>query len=615
MLSRNPSDLLAEIRAAEDLRKRVLANTTTLIKRYVGNWYRSDSRSRPRPENMLFAFVATMVPQIVFDNPQVKVKAKRSQSHADIAKFMQMGLNGWVEDVELRSELEALAYDMLFAYGVAKVGLEERPDHDGGHANGVMGAFNMEALMPFLVRLSPANFFLDSQCTRVQNARLQGHMFQRDLEDLQQDERFDQAIVGRLTADDEKAIGKTASERAFPSGGATSEALQQRGRVTLYELYFPETREIGTLSLMHDGTGEWIRPLQKYYGPDEGPYVFFGVYCVPDQPYPLSPIAAMAEQDAELNAHAAAAAKEAATGKNLVLVDANHPEAAQAIREAPTNGVLTIKGMNGSNIVPVAVGGTTEQRIAYLNLLLQRTDRVAGQSEAARGKAQGVTATEASLANSNSDVRDEFVHMKFAESVAAGLYRVGWYFWNDPAVVSVVSMEDPATGMEIEGVFLGGQQGGGDEGSDWGQFNLQIDPLSMRRIDPMQQQQQASQALELALMILPVIPSIPYANWSAILDLAGDAANLPDFARLILNGQGMAMLQAAQMGMPVAPMPMGMGAEPGGGMVPGAMQPAGGRRSAGPGQGPSGATGMSKGAGAGPGGSSSFASPGSTRAA
>jgi hypothetical protein len=60
-----------------------------------------------------------------------------------------------------------------------------------------------------------------------------------------------------------------------------------------------------------------------------------------------------------------------------------------------------VKGLNGQNIVPVALGGTTEQRLAYLNLLLQRTDRNSGQSEAARGKAQGVTATEATLANTS----------------------------------------------------------------------------------------------------------------------------------------------------------------------------------------------------------------------
>jgi hypothetical protein len=44
----------------------------------------------------------------------------------------------------------------------------------------------------------------------------------------------------------------------------------------------------------------------------------------------------MAEQDQELNAHATAGAKEAATAKNLVLVSADQPEAAAEIQKAET---------------------------------------------------------------------------------------------------------------------------------------------------------------------------------------------------------------------------------------------------------------------------------------
>ena len=249
-------------------------------------------------------------------------------------------------------------------------------------------------------------------------------MFQRDLTDLQGDDRYDQTIVQRLSADDEHAQGTASQERAFSDRRARD---QNRGRVTLYEVYIPELRQIGTLNLNADGSSGWIRPLAPYHGPKLGPFVFFGVYLVPGQVYPLSPIAAMAEQDAELNAHAAAGAKEASSGKNLVLVSADQPEVAAAIERADTNSVVRVKGLNANMVVPVAVGGTSEQRLQYLQILLQRTDRIAGQSDAARGKAQGVTATEAQLANSNSDARTEFVNLKYVDGVAELLLRVGWY--------------------------------------------------------------------------------------------------------------------------------------------------------------------------------------------
>jgi hypothetical protein len=77
--------------------------------------------------------------------------------------------------------------------------------------------------------------------------------------------------------------------------------------------------------------------------------------------------------------------------------------------------------------------------------------------------------------------------LKFRDAVKDGLTRVGWFGFHDPAIVAPVSFTDPMTGMESEGVFLGGQQPG-QEDADWTQFNLDIEPMSMRRIDPQQQQ-------------------------------------------------------------------------------------------------------------------------------
>jgi hypothetical protein len=94
---------------------------------------------------------------------------------------------------------------------VAKVGIEPRGDY-AGTQGGVEGRFTMEALTPFLVRIPPANAIIDPQCDSVHSARFQGHQFQRDLSDLQGDERFDQAIVGALTADDDQTRG--AAQRA-----------------------------------------------------------------------------------------------------------------------------------------------------------------------------------------------------------------------------------------------------------------------------------------------------------------------------------------------------------------------------------------------------------------
>jgi len=39
VLNTDPAYLMNEIRAAEEMRRRIITNTTALVRKYVGNWY------------------------------------------------------------------------------------------------------------------------------------------------------------------------------------------------------------------------------------------------------------------------------------------------------------------------------------------------------------------------------------------------------------------------------------------------------------------------------------------------------------------------------------------------------------------------------------------------
>jgi len=530
-----------EIKASEDLRKRHVSLATRLVKSFVGNYYRTDMRTKPVPENLFFTYLATMLPNICFDNPAVTVSAKRMITHDAIARFMEMGLNGWIKEVRLRDEIEAAMVDMLFSFGVLKTGIEPRSDFNTGIRGGVQERFTMDALMPYCVRISPSNFIVDSQCAHWQTARLLGHQFQRDAKDMRGDERYDQKVVKAMTPDDEPFPGRSQEERITPK----SRTDVHRDRCTLYELYFPEYQKIGTLAL-YGGSGTersaWVREPTAYHGPAEGPFSCFGVYVVPDQVYPLSPIAAFAEQALELNAHAGAAAKEAASHKRIVLADAAQTELLNLIQRAENGGVFGVKGLNAQQVIQLELGGAQQDRLEYLQMLLARTDRLSGQSDAIRGRPAGVTATEASLVDANSDARTEFIHLKARQGVKDALSKVGWYLYHDPSVVMPVSMRDPMTNQPFEGLFLGGIQPG-QEDSNWSDLFLDIEPYSMRRVDPAVEQQRAQMLVALVAEISPMIMQFPFVNWTNILDMIGQAHNIPDFAQQIFNQNGIQLLQ------------------------------------------------------------------------
>ena len=539
MIPLDPAALLAEVEAAEKERKHHLANAATLIKRFHGNYY-NQVRGKASPENMIFSYVAQTLPSIVFDNPVVAVKAKRVVTDEPVAKALALAVNGWIADVRLRDELEHAALDMLLGFGCMKVGLETRGDFAGDPSRGVTERSTMEALTPYAVRISPFDVILDPEASSFAQARFVGHCFSRDLEDLKGDERYDQDAVKRMSGD-----GEHGRESGRPDRKPGSEG--RRSRVTLYELYLPEHRRIATLARYGDGSPAFVRGPEEYHGPDDGPYTLFGVYAVPGKVYPLSPISAMAEQFMDLNAHAVAAAQEAASHKKLAVVSSTSESVAATVHRAETGSVVEIPGFDPQSLANIEIGGTSPARVQYLQVLRDRLDRVVGFSDSQRGRASGVTATEASVVAANDQTRDEFIHLKFRESVKRVLQGVAWYCFYDPSVVMPVTFDDEQTGRSVEGVFLGGEQPG-QEDVDFVDFRLEIEPMSMRRVDPAIQAAQATDMIQQAMTIGPAIPQMPWINWKAIMDMLGEANNMPDLASRLLNQQGLAMLQQGVLG-------------------------------------------------------------------
>jgi hypothetical protein len=574
LIALDPAGLVLEIEAAKKLRAEHLKNTVELVRRYVGNYYRTRQRGKPVPENMIFSYIAGTLPKIIFDNPEVSVSAKQVITAKPVARAMREALNAWIKEVDLRQELEAVALDMLLGFGVMMHGIEARGDFAADPEWGVQERMHLQALVPFLIRVEPSSFFMDSQAKSFHQCRILGREFQRDLEDMQQDPRYDQDTVGRLTAEGSEDP-RNRGQQNFPN----TRDGHLRKRVTLYEVYLPEHRKIATIAMNSAGEGLWVRPPSPYRGPNDGPYVLFGVYGVPDCPYPLSPIAAMAEQFMELNAHASAAASEAATHKKLVIVNSNNPTMKAEVHAAPSGSVVAIPNFSAQDLANVELGGTSETRLKYLMLLKDRCDRVIGASDAQRGKAAGVTATEAQIADANGDAREDFINLKYRDGVKRSLRGVGWYMFYDPSVVMPVSVEDPQSGQQSEGVFLGGMQPGQEEMS-WPDFFLEIEPHSMKRVDPAVQQQQATAMIGIAVQIAPMIVQFPFINWRSILDDLGEANNIPDYANRILNQQGLAMIQAGTAfgmlpGMPQQGVENGMPPAQPPGMNPGLMQPGG----------------------------------------
>jgi hypothetical protein len=436
---------------------------------------------------------------------------------------------------------------MLFTYGVALTVSEPRPE--------VRKTDGKEPYLPRVYRISPERFFMDPAATNIEDARFMGHCYAIDKNDLiaraEQDKSYDlDAIL------------------SIPSGTDLDEVRDDNGRdiedrkeLAVYEVWVPEAdqslaEEIdeivgpgmvnGTIYTFVKGRSKaskydgYIRRPIPYFGPRQGPYTVFGVYTVPDDPYPLSPLMAIQSQVEDLNAHLTSVRSSAAAYKRLVMVDARNAKLAQDIKDRPHDYIVLSESLDKDKVVNLEVGGITQQQVQYSQIAQDRLDRVSGIHDAMRGNISGsATATEVAVAESSATMRMAHLKRQFQESVDDLARSVLWYMWHDDRVAFPLGREGAESLLEADPKFTGGVRMPG-----WEDLEVAVDAYSMERVSEALVQKRAMELLQITTSVAQGMMSMPFIKWREILSVVGDALNMPHLADMIDQN---AMMQQAQM--------------------------------------------------------------------
>jgi hypothetical protein len=536
--TKDPAALAMEVTRASDFRRKHTNRTLEVVRRFIGNWYRMDTRSEPTPENLISNYIAFMLPETCSLRPEAQVTALRPVSHGEIANFMNMGITSWVKSSAWATVQPDIVRDMLLGYGVAKVGIEPRDSYtEAGDS------YLSDRLVPFVSRVPPDHLILDPRCEVPELARFIGDMYWMDLDSLVNNpDRWDPEAVqkikdwGETTGVEENA---QQTERALSMGQSGP-----RRKVMLVDLWIPETGELVTLAQGDQkDCQDIILRRGKYEGPKCGPYEIFGCYRVPGDPYPISRLQFCMEQFEEMQAHANSVSEAAETYKRFVAVEAANVDAQNAVLTAKNGSVVPIRGM-ASGFQQVELGGPNAEQMQYVNILRDRFDRVLGLGDAQRGRAGGVTATESQIAQANVDGATGWIRSKVEFHSAAVLRKVGWYLFYNPTVAIEVSHTDPMTGQTTEGLFVGGVQPG-QENVDWMSFNLEIKAGSMRQEDQQAALAWGLQLLQIAPQAIQLMMQMPMLNMRWIINQIGKAKGINNLADILVNQQ--ALMQAGQL--------------------------------------------------------------------
>ena len=555
-----------EVESAERFRDVHISSVRTMVEKYHGPAFRDDRTDAyiDDPENFGHEYVSLVLPRIIHDTPKFRVKLGDPMLDLMVGKRLQIAINRWSRISKLRRTLERIATDMLFSYGVALTVSEPRAE--------VRAIDGKEPYLPRVYRISPDRFFIDPAATHIEDARFMGHCYAVDKNDLiamaQRDKTWDIDALYEI-----------------PSGTDMNEVRDDNGRdiedrkeLAVYEVWVPESDETvaekideqfgpgmvnGTIYTFVKGrskASKWdgfIRQPIPYFGPRQGPYTVFGVYTVPDDPYPLSPLMAIQSQLEDLNAHLVSVRSSAAAYKRLVMVDARNAKLAQDIKDKPHDYIVLSESLDRDKVVNLEVGGITQQQVQYSQIAQDRLDRVSGIHDAMRGNIQGsATATEVAVAESSATMRMAHLKRQFQESVDDIARSVLWFMWHDDRVAFPLGREGAEALLEADPKFNGGVRMPG-----WEDLEVAVDAYSMERVSEALVQKRAMELLQITTSVAQGMMSMPFIRWREILSVVGDALNMPHLADMI-DQNAMAQAMQPQQAPQGASMPRAQGGPP-----------------------------------------------------
>jgi len=568
-------NLRREIESAIKLREEISDLSAEFIKRLAGPDYRTTwEATEDQHENYAHEIVYNTVPALFYSNPGIAFECAALPQDHPFVRAETIGMNQWAKgNRRLERQLTQIAYDACVDFGVAMVTLEKMPGYD---TEGEYGYGDAPApTWPAIRRVSPTRFFSDPQASDDELFRFRGHLWIRDKDDL----------LAAKTADGKPKFNREVVEGLVEDGNtkmAHREIVGQAGRqfvsrkqVVGYEVYVPETGMIYTLGVAlgggSDGQHEFVREPRKYFGPKCGPYVMYGLHIVPDQVYPVSPLALSMGLIRELNAHAGQASQDAATAKRLVIVDSNNLQMREAVTNGLSSSVIGVPGFDGKAI-NLDLGGPNPENLNHIERLRGTLDRLTGLTDFKRGNLTGVTAREVAEASAGEDTRTKFLQSRFRGSVVDTLMIVAAHLWESSSVRFDVNYNDPATGEEVRELFIGGDPG--IPGITHVPFSrlkasVSIEPYSMEMIDQGVLQRRSQTAMQMTLAVLAAARQFPELKVREVLNDQYEALNIPDGASryvdmgiLAIERQRMRLALGLAPGGPGQPgQPQGDGAE------------------------------------------------------
>jgi len=523
-----------ELDAANRMRESHLRSLPGMIQQYAGSVHSDPDAAAP--DNPIYEYITLMAPKLIYENPRFVTKTARPGSQREVARAIGMGLNRWAKQGRFCRVGKKLAIDFLFAHFVCIIHREPAPGHRRTPDD--------DPQWPTVTRIDPQRFVFDPIAEDLADARWMGHHFYRDQDDIEKEPESEGWIKDAIESlADNRRNDKVSTRNLY---GQTMTDESARKEVRLCEIWVPEHEledspgpdfgyhgTIFTFAAQGETDGGYIqvRKPRPYYGPPGGPYVVSGAHIVPSDPFPMSPLQAIDGHTRNLVNQAEFIAETAKRYKRMILVDSADPEIIAKVKAGEHDLVVPVAGafpQGSGGVVPLEIGGLTEQMLAYMRIVREQWDRASGMHEVQRGNVESdTTATAVAVANDASETRVSGIKDGYAEGVAEIANRVAWYLYHDDDIQFPLGEEAAEELGMVEPWFQGGDFED-RSGATFNDLELEIEPLSMERVSEGMVQRRTLEGIQLIGSLVPVMVQAPFVRWPEVIGSLGEALNMPD---------------------------------------------------------------------------------------
>jgi hypothetical protein len=382
---------------------------------------------------------------------------------------LELALNHLIQEIDLESSQKSVVLNAMFGIGVMKIGLERAYQVE------IDGMFH-DIGQPFADSVDLDDFVFDHTAKRWEQCAYIGDKYKFPVDFVRECELYNPEARAKVKAGNMESVKREEQASNITGAAGMSQEDEFEDKVELWDIYLPRENRILTLVA---GQPE-LPPLidEQWEGPECGPYLICAFGEVPNNLYPLPPVAVWRDMHDLANHVFRKLGRQAERQKTLLMVQKGGEFDGKQTVNADDGEAIAVQ--NPANVKEVRFGGADQMGLALFLQLKQIFSSNAGNLEILGGLSpQSQTLGQDQLLNTNASKRISEMQDRTVAFSKKVIRALAWYLWYSPHIEVPLTKPVPGTDVGVPINFTAEDREG-----DYLDYNMEIQPYSLQDETP-----------------------------------------------------------------------------------------------------------------------------------